>query len=113
MELLGTSDDPAKILLDETMPDVVNTVDMLIENDYHIAVGFDKSGSIEYGKNADAVYDVDDRICEQFRDGQQIMDDEGRNSFEMIQWLNKLMPDDSSHGYTPRPKRKRRNKNVA
>ena len=112
-ELKLTSDDPAKKLLDETIPDVVSTVDMLIENEYHITVGFDKSGSIEYGKNADAVYGVDDRACEQFRDGEQILDDNGKNSFEMIQWLNKLMPDDSSHGYTPRPKRKRRNKNVS
>lgn len=112
-ELKLISDDPTKKLLDETMPDVVATVDMLIENDYHIAVGFDKSGSIEYGKNADAIYGAEDKVCNDFASGNAEIGKGGKPIYEIVFWLNSLMPDDGSHEYTQHTSRKRkRNKNV-
>lgn len=111
-ELKLTSDDPAKKLLDETMPDVVNTVDMLIENDYRLAVGFERSGSIEYGKNADAVYGVDDNVCKAFGNGEPLIGDSGDNIYDLILWLDNLMPDDANHEYAPHASRRKNNINV-
>lgn len=111
-ELKLSSDDPAKKLLDETMPDVVSTVDMLIENEYRVVVGFDKSGSIEYGKNADAVYGVDDGVCNSFCNGEQVIGDDGKSVYDLIVWLDKLMPDDTNHVYAPHVSRRKISNNV-
>lgn len=105
-EIKLSSDDPAKKLLDETMPDVKNTVDLLIENQYRIKVGFDKSGSFEYGKNADAIYGIEDNFCTMFKDGESVITDAGQG-FELIFWLDKLMPDDTEHEYSTIQKKNR------
>ena len=95
------------------MPDVVRTVDMLIENEYHLAVGFDKSGSIEYGKNADAIYGTDDKVCNDFSSGNAGFGEGGKAVYEIVFWLDNLMPDDGSHEYSQYTSRKRKgSKNV-
>ncbi len=107
-EMRLTSDDDAKKLLDETKEDVRNTVDMLIDNQYRMRIGFEKSGSMEYGRAAEAVYGVDDRVCQNFEAGA----DELVPDYTLKYWLDALMPEDGSHNYvqTERKKDGRRKK---
>lgn len=107
-EMRLTSDDDAKKLLDETKEDVRNTVDMLIDNQYRMRIGFEKSGSVEYGRAAEAVYGVDDRVCQNFEEGA----DELVPDYTLKYWLDALMPEDESHNYvqTERKKDGRRKK---
>ena len=107
-EMRLTSDDDAKKLLDETKEDVRNTVDMLIDNQYRMRIGFEKSGSVEYGRAAEAVYGVDDKVCQNFEAGA----DELVPDYTLKYWLDALMPEDESHNYvqTERKKDGRRKK---
>ena len=107
-ELKLTSDDAAKKILDDTKEDVRNTVDMLIENKYSMKIGFDKSGSVEYGKEAAAVYGVSDSVCEEFENGTMVMMDDGSTGFNIKIWLDTIIPEDGAHIYAE-PELKKRN----
>lgn len=106
-ELKLTSDDAAKKILDDTKEDVRNTVDMLIENKYSMKIGFDKSGTVEYGKEAAAVYGIADTVCDEFINGTVVMLDDGTSGYNMEIWLNTLMPEDDAHTYIEAEKKKR------
>ena len=106
-ELKLTSDDAAKKILDDTKEDVRNTVDMLIENEYRMKIGFDKSGSVEYGKQAAAVYGIADIVCDEFVNGVTVMMDDGSTGYSIEIWLNTLMPEDDAHTYIEAEKKKR------
>lgn len=107
-ELKLTSDDAAKKILDDTKEDVRNTVDMLIENKYSMKISFDKSGTVEYGKEAAAVYGIADTVCEEFENGTMVMMDDGSSGFNMKIWLDTLMPEDGAHTYVE-PELKKKN----
>ena len=98
-ELKLTSDDSAVKILDETKEDVRNTVDMLIENQYRMKIGFEKSGTVEYGKEAEAVYGIADKVCDVFDNGTIVMRDDGTTGYTLEIWLNTLMPEDNTHAY--------------
>jgi len=106
-ELKVTSDDEAKKILDDTKEDVRNTVDMLIENKYRMKIGFDKSGTVEYGKEAEAVYGIADSVCEEFENGQPVIRDDGSQGYTMEVWLDALMPEDDTHTYIQAEKKKK------
>lgn len=106
-ELKLTSDDAAKKILDDTKEDVRNTVDMLIENEYRMKIGFDKSGSVEYGKQAAAVYGIADTVCDEFVNGVTVMMDDGSTGYSIEIWLNTLIPEDDAHIYIEAEKKKR------
>ncbi|MBQ8460786.1 MAG: hypothetical protein IJ543_00030 [Bacteroidales bacterium] len=106
-ELKLTSDDNAKKILDDTREDVRNTVDMLIENQYRMRIGFDKSGTVEYGKEAEAVYGIADSVCEEFGNGTVVMLDSGGTGFNMQIWLDTVIPEDDAHIYIEAEKKKR------
>lgn len=106
-ELKLTSDDNAKKILDETKEDVRNTVDLLIDNNYRLKIGFDKSGTVEYGKQAEAVYGIADNVCEEFKTGtRSIIRDDGTSGYNLELWLNTMI-EDSSHTYIQRENKKR------
>ena len=94
-ELKLMSDDPARKILDETKDDVRNTVDMLIENNYRMRIGFEKSGSVEYGRDTEAVYGIADEYCDEFVNGTALLG--GR--YNLKDWLDTLMPEDEAHTY--------------
>ena len=102
-ELKLMSDDPARKILDETRDDVRNTVDMLIENNYRMRIGFEKSGSVEYGRDTEAVYGIADEYCEEFLNGTALLG--GR--YNLKDWLDTLMPEDEAHTYIQSEKKKR------
>ena len=102
-ELKLMSDDPARKILDETKDDVRNTVDMLIENNYRMRIGFEKSGSVEYGRDTEAVYGIADEYCEEFVNGTALLG--GR--YNLKDWLDTLMPEDEAHTYIQSEKKKR------
>ena len=102
-ELKLMSDDPARKILDETKDDVRNTVDMLIENNYRMRIGFEKSGSVEYGCDTEAVYGIADEYCEEFVNGTALLG--GR--YNLKDWLDTLMPEDEAHTYIQSEKKKR------
>ena len=106
-ELKLTSDDAAKKILDDTKEDVRNTVDMLIENEYRMKIGFDKSGSVEYGKQAAAVYGIADTLLQEFENGVTAIMDDGSAGYRVEIWLNTLMPEDDAHTYIEAEKKKR------
>lgn len=102
-ELKLMSDDPARKILDETRADVRNTVDMLIENNYRMRIGFEKSGSVEYGRDTEAVYGIADEYCEEFVNRTALLG--GR--YNLKDWLDTLMPEDEAHTYVQSEKKKR------
>lgn len=106
-ELKLTSDDAARKILDDTKEDVRNTVDMLIENEYRMKIGFDKSGSVEYGKQAAAVYGIADTLLQEFENGVTAIMDDGSAGYRVEIWLNTLMPEDDAHTYIEAEKKKR------
>lgn len=109
-ELKLTSDDDAKKLLDETKEDVRRTVDLLIENNYSMRIGFERSGTVEYGKKAPAIYGVADSVCEQFQQGAGKLF--SGNGYDIFGWLDMLMPEDQSHEYVVVEKKKRNGRKV-
>lgn len=106
-ELKLTSDDAARKILDDTKEDVRNTVDMLIENEYSMKIGFERSGSVEYGKQAAAIYGIADTLCEEFAGGVTIMMDDGSPGYNIEIWLDTLMPEDDAHTYIEAENKKR------
>ncbi len=102
-ELRLMSDDPARKILDDTREDVRNTVDMLIENQYRMRIGFEKSGSVEYGRDAEAVYGIADEYCDEFEKGPVLIG----GGYNLRDWLDTLIPEDESHTYIKSEKRKR------
>ena len=106
-ELKLTSDDAARKILDDTKEDVRNTVDMLIENEYSMKIGFERSGSVEYGKQAAAVYGIADTLSEEFANGVTIMMDDGSPGYNIEIWLDTLMPEDDAHTYIEAENKKR------
>ena len=108
-ELKLTSDDAAKKILDESREDVRNTVDLLIENKYTMKIGFDKSGTVEYGKEAPAIYGIADNICEEFEGGGLVILDDGTSGYNLGVWLDTLIPEDGTHTYIQAEKKKKGN----
>lgn len=107
-ELKLTSDDAARKILDDTKEDVRNTVDLLIENNYSMRIGFERSGAVEYGKKAAAIYGVSDSVCEEFmRGGGGRIGNEGYPVYDLIAWLDTVITDDSAHEYVKSERRKR------
>ena len=106
-ELKLTSDDNAQKILDDTKEDVRNTVDMLIDNNYNMKIGFDKSGTVEYGKEAAAVYGISDGVCEEFERGTIVMRDDGSSGYNLEVWLDTLIPEDQNHIYVQAERKKR------
>lgn len=95
-ELKYKSKDPAKKLLDETNADTKHIIDLLIENKYRIIVSFEKGGSLEYGKNAQAVYGIEDRVLDEF--GKiKIFNEYGHQMYGLVDWLDTIIPNDSAH----------------
>ncbi len=106
-ELKLFTDDVTRKLLDETKKDVRETVDLLIENQYRLKIGFERSGSVEYGRKADAVYGIADSVCEEFENGQPIFGDRGQATFNLVKWLDTIMPEDDGHIYSQSERRTR------
>lgn len=97
-ELRLASDDQTRKILDETNADVRNTVDLLIENHYRMKIGFEKSGTVEYGKNTEAVYGIKDECCLDFSNGVQQIGEYSQKS-ELVVWLDTLAPEGENHSY--------------
>lgn len=100
-ELMLTSGDPAKRLLDETQKDIRRTIDLLIENQYRMRVGFYKSGSVEYGKKTEAIYGIDDKICSRFADSSSasLFEKTEDGGTTLQQWLDTIIHDESDYEY--------------
>lgn len=103
----GKSNNPA--FLNEEDTNIVETVNLLIKNNYRLKVAFDRSGTYEYGKGAEAIYGIEDNKIESF--GLEfVMHQDGSTQYELVLWLDKIGPEDSAHEYTPHTaKRKKRN----
>ena len=108
-ELILSSEDKARTLLDKTQEDVRRTVDLLIENKYRMKIVFEKSGIVEYGKEADAIYGVSDSVCDDFAEGTTKFDDNGRSTTGLEEWLDTLMSDNSTQYIPPKKKNGRKN----
>lgn len=108
-ELKLISDNQASSILDESKDDIRNTVDLLIENKYRMRIGFEKSGAVEYGKESEAVYGVDDLVCAKFENGKEPDDLFGvtASDYDLITWLNTIIPEDDSLVYVQLENRKR------
>ena len=106
-EFKVASDDEAHKILDESKEDVRNIVDMLIENKYRMKVGFNKSGTVEYGKDTEAIYGVDDEVINQFAGGESVMLDSGKQGYRVVPWLDMVTPDNDSHTYIVAEKKKK------
>ena len=105
-ELKLYSSDSSSRMLDETNEDLKRTVNLLIDNQYKIKVGFEKSGSYEYGKDAFAIYGVEDNVCKAFEEDKPELF--GCSAEGLIEWLDKIMPEDDSIEYTEPSTRRRR-----
>lgn len=105
-ELKLYSKDSSTVMLDETNEDLKRTVNLLIDNQYKIKVGFEKSGSYEYGKDAFAIYGIDDTVCDAFMDNSTELF--GNSSEGLIEWLDKIIPEDDSVEYAEPTRKGRR-----
>ena len=108
-ELKLLSDEKAKKLLDDTATDVRRTVDLLIENNYSMKIGFEKSGDVEYGKKALAIYGMDENVYEEFKDKNAQLASGGNAHYDMIDWLDTIVPEDGTHEYVQTEKTKKKN----
>lgn len=106
-ELKLTSGDPARKILDETKEDMRRTVDLLIENQYRMRIGFEKSGVVEFGKEAEAVYGIEDGVCDAFVSGETTFDDAGRTTSNLRMWLDAVVPEDEEHIYSANAKERK------
>ena len=111
-ELKLMSDDDAKRLLDHNQENVRNTVNLLIESDYRMRIGFERSGSVEYGHDAESIYGIDDQYCVEFENGEMHFDEDGKPMMHVIRWLDTLMPEDDSHVYMLSEKRRKHGRKV-
>jgi hypothetical protein len=103
---LSTGDD-ARELLSESREDVRNMVDMLIKNKYHLKVGFEKSGSVEYGSETAAIYGVDDAWCLEFIAKEPHIEDNPEGTYHLFGWLDMLMPEGAGYAYKESVRRNR------
>lgn len=109
-ELKLYSKDSTSKMLDETNEDLKRTVNLLIDNQYKIKVGFERSGSYEYGKDAFAIYGIDDIYCNAFENNSTELF--GNSSEGLAAWLDKIIPEDDSTEYTEPGKSNRRRRNA-
>lgn len=107
-ELKLVSDEKAKKLLEETQETVRRTVDLLIENDYSMKIGFEKSGDVEYGKKTQALYGLDEKVYEEFKIKNPQLGNGGRPHYELTEWLNAIVPQDEIHEYIQTEKTKKK-----
>lgn len=105
-ELKLYSKDSNSKMLDETNEDLKRTVNLLIDNQYKIKVGFEHSGTYEYGKDAYAIYGIDDLYCNAFENNNDQLF--GNSAETLLEWLNKIVLEDDSTEYTEPGKSKRR-----
>lgn len=109
-ELTLAGHDTTRKLLDEKNKDLRATIDLLLNNDYRMKVGFLRGGSLEYGKDYPAVYGIDDGIIKDF--GRQMeFNDKGIPGFGLTFWLDQIMPDDTAHEYVGKQRKGRRRRN--
>ena len=108
-ELKLLSDENAKKLLEDTERDVRRTVDLLIENNYSMKIGFEKSGDVEYGKKALAIYGLEERVYEEFKDKNAQIGAGGVAHYDLMEWLDTIVPEDGSHEYVQTEKKKKKN----
>lgn len=97
---LGTGDEARK-LLDQNNKQAVMIITNLLENDYRLAVFFKHSGSIEYGKEAAAVYGISKSICDKFvAQATEFFGDESiENSLSSL--LKTIAPETEDYKYLP------------
>lgn len=110
-ELKLSTNDDAKELLSESREDVRNMVDMLIKNKYHLKVGFEKSGSVEYGSETAAIYGVDDAWCLEFIAKEPHIEDNPNGVYHLFGWLSMLMPEGAGYAYKESVRRSRNGSN--
>ena len=108
-ELKLVSDENAKKLLEETQTTVRRTVDLLIENEYSMKIGFEKSGEVEYGKKALAIYGLDEKVYEEFKIKNPQIGAGGVAHYDLIDWLDTIVPENESHEYVQTEKTKKKN----
>lgn len=108
-ELKLLSDENAKKLLEDTERDVRRTVDLLIENNYSMKIGFEKSGDVEYGKKALAIYGLEEKVYEEFKDKNARIGAGGVAHYGLMEWLDTIVPEDGSHEYVQTERNKKRN----
>ena len=108
-ELKLVSDDKAKKLLEDTELDVRRTVDLLIENNYSMKIGFERSGDVEYGKKALAIYGLDERVYDEFKSKNPQIGAGGVAQYDLTEWLDTIVPEDETHEYVQTEKTKKRN----
>ena len=107
-ELKLSSKKEGAAIFDETREDMQNVVDMLIQNKYHMKVGFEKSGTVEYGKETPAIYGLDDNVCLEFMKGEPHIGSGELGEYYLYDWLDMLIPDGSGYSYK-QPQKKKRN----
>lgn len=107
-ELKLVSDENAKKLLEETQTTVRRTVDLLIENEYSMKIGFEKSGEVEYGKKALAIYGLDEKVYEEFKIKNPQIGAGGVAHYDLIDWLDTIVPENESHEYVQTEKTKKK-----
>ena len=107
-ELKLSSKKEGAAIFDETREDMRNVVDMLIQNKYHMKVGFEKSGTVEYGKETPAIYGIDDNVCLEFMKGEPHIGSGELGEYYLFDWLDMLMPEGSGYSYK-QPQKKKRN----
>jgi hypothetical protein len=108
-ELKLVSDENAKKLLEETQTTVRRTVDLLIENEYSMKIGFEKSGEVEYGKKALAIYGLDEKVYEEFKIKNPQIGAGGVAHYDLIDWLDTIVPENESHEYVQTEKTMKKN----
>ncbi len=104
-ELKLFADGQTRKLLDETKADARNIVNMLIKNQYKMKIGFDNSGTYEYGRRADAVYGREDKVFENYRDGVMSFGDNGNGEYALVKWLDVIIPENNKHEYSQSDKK--------
>ena len=83
-------------------------MDLLIENDYSMKIGFEKSGDVEYGKKTQALYGLDEKVYEEFKIKNPQLGNGGRPHYELTEWLNAIVPQDEIHEYIQTEKTKKK-----
>ena len=111
-ELKLMSDDDARRLLDHNQENVRNTVNLLIESNYRMRIGFERSGSVEYGHDAESIYGIDDQFCVEFENGEMHFGEDGKPMMNLLRWLDTLMPEDDSHVYMFSERRRKNGRKV-
>lgn len=112
-ELKLSTNDDAKELLSESRENVRNMVDMLVKNKYHLKVGFERSGSVEYGSETAAIYGVDDEWCLEFMNREPHIEDKEDGVYHLFGWLDMLMPEGAGYDYKESVRRMRNGRGKA